>query len=415
MKGEGYPDRVLPDFDVRKVLAQSFSAANLEGQRVLVLVPDGTRSGPQGLFFRLIYELLAPRVKALDFLIALGTHQPMKEDAICKRWGVTPEELKTKFAKARIFNHEWQKPETFVTAGTLDRAEIARLSGGRLEHDVPVRLNKMLFEYDRVIVCGPVFPHEVAGYSGGTKYFFPGVSGPEVINTTHWIGALITCFHTIGIKQTPVRDVIDRAASFITTPKLFICYVTSHDHLHGVYVSEDTAAWSAAAELSSQVHVKYLVKPYKQVLAVMPEMYDDIWVAGKGMYKLEPIVADGGELIIYAPHIDEISYTHGKVLDEIGYHTKEYFVQQWEKFRNYPWGTLAHSTHVKGMGGYKDGIETPRVTVTLATRIPESRVRKVNLNYRDPGSIQVSHFRGREDEGILVVDHAGEVLHRLKP
>ena len=172
--------------------------------------------------------------------------------------------------------------------------------------------------------------------------------------------------------------------------------------------------WKAATELSDQVHIVYRETPYHTVLSCSPPMYDDIWTAGKCMYKLEPVVADGGTLIIYAPHIDEVSYSHGKVLDEIGYHTRDYFVKQWEKFRSYPWGVVAHSTHVKGVGAYEDGVERPRVNVVLATKISPERCRKINLGYMDPATIHPQDYADREQEGVLLVPKAGEILYRLK-
>jgi hypothetical protein len=143
-------------------------------------------------------------------------------------------------------------------------------------------------------------------------------------------------------------------------------------------------------------------------------MYDELWVGGKCMYKLEPVVADGGELIIYGPHIREISVTHGQHIERIGYHVRDYFLGQWERFRHEPWGILAHSTHVRGIGGYADGVETPRVQVTLATQIPEDVCRRISLGYRDPNSIDVAAYTNREDEGILHVPKAGEMLYRLQ-
>lgn len=146
-------------------------------------------------------------------------------------------------------------------------------------------------------------------------------------------------------------------------------------------------------------------------------MYEDIWTAAKGMYKLEPVVADGGELIIYAPHIDEISYTHGRLLDEIGYHVRDYFVKQWDRFKHFPGGVLAHSTHLRGLGEYaaQTGEEKPRINVTLATGISEARCRQVNLGFLDPHSVNPEDWRDREDEGVLLVPQAGELLYRLKP
>jgi hypothetical protein len=143
-------------------------------------------------------------------------------------------------------------------------------------------------------------------------------------------------------------------------------------------------------------------------------MYEDLWTGGKCMYKLEPVVADGGELIIYAPHINEVSVTHGDIIEKIGYHTRDYFVKQMEKFNDIPRGVMAHSTHVKGLGSFENGIEKPRIDVVLATGIPEETCRKINLGYRDPNSINMDEWKDREDEGILYVPKAGELLYRLK-
>lgn len=414
--GKGSTDGFLNDDDVRTLMATALEQGALDGKRVLIIIPDGTRSVPLGLFFRLFHDLLTARVTALDFLIALGTHQPMSDEAIQRRLGVSAAEMTGRYANVRIFNHHWERADTFRTLGVIPASEIEAISGGLFAQDLPVTINRMVSEYDQLIVCGPVFPHEVVGFSGGNKYFFPGVSGPEVINFTHWLGALITSYAIIGAKQTPVRAVIDRAAAMIETPRLCVCPVVRGDGLAGLFIGAPEQAWPAAADLSAQVHVIYTDTPYRQVLSVMPTMYDDIWTAAKGMYKLEPVVADGGEVIIYAPHIDEISYTHGHVLDEIGYHVRDYFVQQWDRFKGYPWGTLAHSTHLRGIGTYDaaTGIERPRVQVTLATGIPEERCRRVNLGYRDPASIDPATFAGREHEGILLVPHAGEMLYRLR-
>jgi nickel-dependent lactate racemase len=143
-------------------------------------------------------------------------------------------------------------------------------------------------------------------------------------------------------------------------------------------------------------------------------MYDEIWVAGKCMYKLEPVVADGGELIIYAPHIHEISLTHGESIRSVGYHCRDYFLKQWDKFKHLPWTTMAHSTHVRGIGTYENGVEKCRIQVTLATSIPEEVCREINLGYRDPATIDPADYANREDEGVLLVPKAGEMLFHLK-
>jgi hypothetical protein len=142
-------------------------------------------------------------------------------------------------------------------------------------------------------------------------------------------------------------------------------------------------------------------------------MYDELWVAGKCMYKLEPVVADGGELIIYAPHLKQVSQTHGKQIERIGYHVRDYFIAQWDRFRDVPWGVLAHSTHVRGTGRFENGIEHPRIQVTLATGLSRETCERIGLGYRDPESIDVEKFANREHEGVLLVRKAGEQLYRL--
>ena len=316
----------------------------------------------------------------------------------------------------RVFNHRWDVPETFVSVGRIEAAEIEELTDGLMNQSVDVRLNKMIFDYDQLIVCGPVFPHEVVGFSGGNKYFFPGIGGAEVINFSHWLGALITSYEVIGTKYTRVRRVIDRAAALVPRPKLCFCMVVKDNALAGLYAGTPEEAYSAAADLSSRLHVRFVERPFRRVLAVMPAMYEDIWTAAKGMYKLEPVVADGGEVVIYAPHITELSYTHGALLDEIGYHVRDYFLKQWDRFGDFPGGVLAHSTHLRGLGEYdaETGVERPRIRVTLATRIPEERCRRVNLGYLNPDAIKLEDWRGREQEGVLLVAKAGEMLYRLK-
>jgi lactate racemase len=415
--GKGYEDRFLTEDEIRELLSAALDAARLDAKRVLIIIPDSTRTAPIPQMFRLFHEHLGGRAAKLDYLIALGTHMAMSDEAINKLVGVTPEERATKYAGVTIHNHRWDLPETFMTLGTISSSEIESITGGMMNQPVEVRLNKLVFDYDQIIVCGPTFPHEVVGFSGGNKYFFPGIGGAEVINFSHWLGAVITSYDVIGTKYTPVRRVIDRAASFIDRPKLCFSMVVKGEGLAGLYAGTPEEAYDAAAELSSKLHIVWVDKPFKRVLSVMPKLYDDIWTGAKGMYKLEPAVADGGEVIIYAPHIDEISYTHGRHMDEIGYHVRDYFLKQWDKFKHYPGGVLAHSTHLKGIGEYEaeTGVESPRINVTLATRVPEERCRRVNLGYLDPDSINLEEWRGREDEGILLVPKAGEMLYRVKP
>lgn len=254
------------------------------------------------------------------------------------------------------------------------------------------------------------------GFSGGNKYFFPGIAGPEIINFTHWLGALITSNKVIGTMFTPVRAVIERAAEFVPIPTDCFSLVVTHEGVSGIYFGSARDTWTAAARLSAEKHIVYKDRMFRRVLSIIPAMYDDLWTAAKGMYKLEPIVEDGGEVVIYAPHIREVSYTHGNLIDEIGYHCRDYFLSQWESYQHYPGGVLAHSTHVKGLGIYDPAThtETSRIRVTLATGIPAESCRKINLGYLAPEEIEIEEWQNREYEGVLVVPQAGEILYRFR-
>jgi nickel-dependent lactate racemase len=419
--GDGSDTTALTEADVARLLAAADTTLltgelDPAGRRVLVIIPDGTRTAPLPLLFRLLYEQVGRRAARLDYLIALGTHPPMSAAAIDQLVGVPAAERAARYPNVRIFNHAWNQPDQLQTIGVIGRAEAYELTGGLLAADVPVTLNRALFDYDLVLICGPVFPHEVAGFSGGAKYLFPGIAGPDIINFTHWLGALVTSMHTIGVKDTPVRRVITRAAQFVARPLLCLALVVQGHDLHGLYIGPAADAWSQAADLSARLNITYLDRPMRRVLSAPAAMYDDLWTAAKAMYKTEPVIADGGEVIIYAPHIIEVSYTHGALIDAVGYHVRDYFLKQWERFRDVPGTILAHSTHVKGTGHYDaaTGIESPRISVTLATSIPEERCRRINLGYADYRAIDPAAWQGREAEGVLYVPHAGERLYRLR-
>jgi lactate racemase len=408
------PGSYLQTDQVLELIRKACPISEYRGKKVLLIVPDGTRTCPLGTLFKGIFDQIGAHASALDVMIALGTHQPMSEEAICHRLEISIDERRGKYGMVRLFNHEWDNPKALKHIGTISAEEIKKLSDGLFAMDVPVNVSRRIFDYDQLIIVGPVFPHEVVGFSGGNKYLFPGVSGPEVLNFFHWLGAVVTNPMIIGNKYTPVRKVVDYAGSMVTVPKLAFCMVVDHGQLAGLFVGSPENAWDQASDLSRTLHITYMEHPFQTVLSCAPLMYDELWVGGKCMYKLEPVVADGGELIIYAPHIHEISITHGALIRRIGYHCRDYFLKQWEKYKTVPWGVLAHSTHVRGIGAYENGIEDCRIQVTLATGIPKEVCEEISLGYRDPATIVLKEFANREEEGVLLVPKAGEMLYHLR-
>jgi nickel-dependent lactate racemase len=413
--GEGSPSTILLEEQVESIIADGTPAKMFANKRVLVLTPDATRTCPLPMMIRAIRAVLGAKAAKLDFMVALGTHTPLPEKEILKLYGLTTQQKQTQFPNSLFLNHRWERSQTFRRIGYLREADVEKVSQGHLREKVPIDINKIIYDYDLVVILGPVFPHEVVGFSGGAKYLFPGISGGEFLHFFHWLGAVMTCPNIIGIKDTPVRQLINRAAEKIDLPvHCMAMVVNSEASLCGLYVGDAGLAWSEAADLSSKIHIVTKKKPYRIVFGRTPRMYDEIWTAGKVMYKLEQVVAEGGKLIIYAPHIHDISRTWGKYIEKTGYHVRDYFLAQMDRFKDSPRGVLAHSTHVRGIGTYQNGVERPRVEVVLASAIPKEKCAQINLGYLNPEEIRIEDYLEKEDDGILYVDHAGEILYRLE-
>jgi nickel-dependent lactate racemase len=404
-----------PD-QIRQTL-ESGLGTKLIGDKVLVLIPDHTRSLPLPFLFRSFVNVLRG-TKQLDFMVALGTHPPLSEESINKLAGISAEERGSTFKHIGLLNHEWNTPSALTSLGIMKKDEIKQIAGdywhSSLPDEVNIRINKAALEYDRILVLAPTFPHEVAGFSGGAKYLFPGISGPDMINATHWLGALAGVVGTIGIKDTPVRAMIHAAVERLKTPLTLIALVVENHELSGLVIGDHRSAWSEAADLSAQRHIRWCEKPFQRVLSWAPPMNDELWTGAKAMYKLEPAVAVGGEVVIYAPHLDVVSHVHGKYIYEAGYHILPYFLKDWERFKHIPLGVLAHSTHLRGSGVMENGVEKPNVRVTLASKISAEDCTRLNLGYLDPSTINIETWKNREAEGVLYVPKAGEILFRVK-
>jgi nickel-dependent lactate racemase len=408
--------KLISEQEIIETLSQGLGG-RFAGQKLLVLIPDHTRTMPLPLLFRLLVEVLHD-ARQLDFMVALGTHPPLSQLELNTLVGITSEQRAAEYRVIGILNHAWDDPSTLTSIGTIDQDEIKVLAGDiwhpSLPERVDIRINKVALEYDHIVILGPIFPHEVVGFSGGAKYLFPGISGPEMINATHWLGALAGVVKTIGLKETPVRAMIHAAARRLKTAVTLVGLVMTGHDLSGMFIGDMFEAWSAAADLSAHLNITWCDAAYTRVLSCAPAMYDELWTAAKAMYKLEPAVSVGGELVIYAPHLEVVSHVHGKYIYEIGYHILPYFLDNWERFKHIPLGVLAHSTHLRGSGVMEAGNERPNVRVTLASRITPEDCTRLNLGYLDPATIDPRDWQGREGERILYVPRAGEMLYRVR-
>jgi nickel-dependent lactate racemase len=389
------------------------------GARVLAVVSDRTRDDNTPSLFPVISQELAKLGAArLDALVAQGTHAAMGDaDKRAKvGWGLAEIPL-----LGEIFDHHWDRSETLRSIGTLSASDVSRLTGGLIDQSVDVRLNAKVVDgsYDVVLVVGATVPHEVAGFAGGAKYFFPGVAGPELTHLTHWLGALATIERVIGRIETPTRRMIEAAADLIPVPVIAFTSVMTRDttaRTRGLFAGDVRDTFRKAAGISQQVHVKYTGRQYRRVIALLDEHYDELWVGGKASYKLGAIIEPGGELVIYAPHLKHISLTHGRLIEKYGYAPLERvceMVEGSEELRH-NLCVAAHLAHVAyGSTITADGRVEPRFRITLASAVPEETCRRVNLGFADYRTLDPARFRS--DPDTLVVESAGRDLYLVAP
>ena len=384
------------------------------GERVLAVIPDKTRDDNTHELFPIAAEFLSERgVTSFDALVAQGTHPPMSAAQKLSKIGNAD-------FRGLFFDHRWDKPDELIVLGELSAESVTELTGGLVAQAVPVSINKLLAPgvYDAVLVFGATVPHEVAGFAGGAKYFFPGVAGPELTHTTHWLGALAGIENIIGQVETPTRRLIEAAADLITARIVSLNSVVSRSDgellTYALFTGDIRDAFRRAAEVSRQVHIRYTGRKYKRVVALLDPHYDELWVGGKASYKLGAIIEEGGELIIYAPHLTKLSETHGALIEKYGYapleSVRDMLGVSQELRENLC--IAAHLAHVAYAGRLDEqGRVVPRYRITMATGLDEETCRRVNLGYVDYRTLDYESMRA--DPDTMVVSDAGRDLYQI--
>ena len=401
----------LSSSEIEEKVIKSFEKYDLANKKLLAIIPDNTRTAPIDILFKILYKHYFKNARSLDYLVALGTHPHLNLEQRLKRVGISQEEYNKKYNKLKIMNHRWDIPETFIKVGNINKSEMSEITDGIFKEDVNITINRMIFDYDEILILGPVFPHEIVGFSGSNKYLFPGIGGWDFIDITHWLAALITNLKIIGVKDTPVRRLIDRARGFIDKHIIYYNIVMYQNDIKGLFIGDDRSAWEEAVALSSKVNIKYINKSVRNVLSIPSKEYDDLWTASKGIYKLEPIVENGGNIILYAPNVKEFSYTHGKIIEEAGFHIKDYFLADFNSYKDVPRTVLAHCALVKGQGVYENGLEKPRINIHLSAGISRERCKSANIGYINPSEINIKKLK--MDKSYFIVENSGEILYRL--
>ena len=418
--GEGGSESDLSTGELRAILDQAFSRVS-PGARVLTIIPDKTRDDNTNLLFPFAAEILAERqIAQLDALVAQGTHVPMTDEEKRSKIGGTGKSVP---GLGQIYDHRWNIPEELVTIGELSSARVTELTSGLITNSVSVNLNRRLGPgvYDTVIIFSATVPHEVAGFAGGAKYLFPGVAGPDLTHATHWLGALAGIENVIGRVETPTRHLIEAAADFVTAQIITLNSVITRDEnnrlrTHALFAGDFRDAFRRAAEVSRQVHIKYTGRKYQRVVALLDEHYDELWVGGKASYKLGGIIEEGGELIIYAPHLRSISETHGRLIEKYGYapldRVREMVALSTELQNNL--AVAAHLAHVSYAGQRDEsGRIIPRYQITMASALDEATCQRVHLGFLDHRVFRREDYES--DPDTLVVERAGRDLYLVAP
>ncbi len=418
--------------DAAAVIADGLAGLPLDASRVLVLAPDDTRKLPVSQTFRAVWQALRGRVASVDVMIAQGTHASMPT-AAKSQWVFGSDA----YPEVTIYDHEWARADALVEIGSVPLAEQqARFGeygdlapGLGFSRDMPVRINRRLLDYDRVVLITRVQPHEGAGFAGGAKQIFPGVSGPEMINLLHTIGSLRGARAIQGVLDNPVRDLIDDMARHVPVPITSIALVVddASGATRGVFVQPD--GWRevtrAAAALSAEVNVRYTTRQVSRAVAATPRMpdgtwlYPELWTGAKGVFRGDDTVADGGELVLYAPAVREISANHGRAISQVGLHGWPYLLAHPEAWQPHGVSPLALTLGVliKGDAPLVNGRETPRIDVRLATAIPPDECRALNVGYENPDAVAREIEESPPDtihDDRLVMHNAGSILWRYR-
>lgn len=413
--GTGAADADLSLDTLRQILIKSLETISKD-ERVLAIIPDKTRDDNTAQLFPLTAAILAERgIKEFDALVAQGTHQPMTESEKFAKVGLNAE--RKEFFRGQIFDHQWDTPEELTTIGELSAEKVARITNGLLNEAIPLTINRRLASgiYDTVLIFGGTVPHEVAGFAGGAKYFFPGVAGAELTHATHWLGALASIEAVIGRVETPTRHLIEAAAEFIPARVISFNSVMSRNaenrlQTHALFAGDFKTAFRQAAEISRQVHIKFTRRKYKKVIALLDEHYDEMWTGGKASYRLGAIIEEGGELIIYAPHLRCFSDTHGLLIERYGYAPLEKvreMVNEFDELKN-NLCVAAHLAHV-AYAARQNNLKEPRYKIILASQVSEKDCLRVGFGYMDYRAFNLADYEN--DEDIFIVENAGRDLY----
>ena len=325
-----------------------------------------------------VYKTLAAEGARVDILPTLGTHNPMTEAQLRMMFGdaIPLDAFKV---------HDWRNE--VVEKGVIEGEMLSELSGGKVDYTVGVEVNKMLFDgYDLILSVGQVVPHEVVGMANYTKNVVVGAGGSDMINKSHFLGAVCNMETILGQTDTPVRKLFNYATeTFLADlPITYILTVMEQDydsgemHMRGFFSSDDEQGYTEACKLARKVNINLLDRePKKVVVYLDPHEFQSTWLGNKSVYRTRMAIADGGDLIVLAPALKEFGEDPiiDKLIRKFGYcgtPATLKAVEEDEELRN-NLGAAAHLIHGSSEGRFNITY-CPGSTMTL------DEVRSVGFN-----------------------------------
>lgn len=272
-------------------------------KRVLILPPDMTRLHSWAGFLTCeLYEQLH-RVAEVAILPAVGTHLPMSAEELTHMFPGVPH--------GAFHVHDWRNGVAAI--GEVSAALVQQLSEGKLDFSITVELDRLLIQenWDAIISVGQLVPHEVIGIANHAKNVFIGVGGSDLINKSHWLGAVYGIERIMGRADTPVRAVLDNASQQFARHLPIVYLLTVRARCvqgnlvtRGLYAGDDRACFERGAALCRQVNLDRLERaPGKVVVYLDPLEYKSTWLGNKAIYRTRMAIADAGALIVLAPGV----------------------------------------------------------------------------------------------------------------
>ena len=377
--GRGSVDTAIAPDELRRMIAAAVERDGIP-KRMLLLPPDHTRlNSHAGRITAIIWELYSDRCD-IDIMPALGTHAPMGEHELRMMFGET-------IPLERFFVHDWRRDVREL--GVVPGSFIRELSMGKLDYDVKIEVNKKLFAgYDRILSIGQVVPHEVVGMANYTKNLMVGVGGSDIINKSHFLGAVSNMELIMGRADSPVRRLFDYGAEkyLRDLPIVFMLTVMAKDEagkmaMRGFYAGTGSEVFRAAAKLSVEANFVLLDRPLKKVVVYLdPEEFKSTWLGNKAIYRTRMAIADGGELVILAPGLKECGEDreNDRLIRKYGYRGTPYtlkMVAENAELRA-SLGAAAHLIHGSSEGRF-------RIVYCPGPKFSADEVRSIGFEYGD--------------------------------